>query len=200
MKKTIFWLTISLSALGLAIYLFYIPPNQFFNSLSGGLGLYGFQTELTLSPYVMEDQQGSTRTWVDFADKPLYVTTGFTACRLTCPITMKFYQQMVSITGDKARYALLTIDSKNDTPQQIALYLRALDPNFIGLRVNNSVLFNKIISELQQVIYVTGEQDNIEHKSYIYLIHPNLSGLIIYTKPDINLMINDLKIIEMKEG
>lgn len=200
MKKTIFWLILSLGSLALAMYLFYIPPNPFFNKLTGGLGLYGFQTELTLSPHLLEDQKGNRRTWASFSDKPLYVTTGFTACRMTCPVTMRFYQKMVNITGDKVRYALLTIDPKNDTPQQLASYLTPLNPNFIGLRVSNSTYFKKIISELQQVIYASGEQGNIEHKSYIYLIHPKLSGLVIYTQQDIDLMINDLKIIEMKEN
>lgn len=200
MKTPHFWFTISMMSLGLALFLFYFPPNLIFNKLTGGLGLYGFETALTLSSYPMEDQQGELRTWQQFADKPLYITTGFTSCRLTCPITMKFYQKMARITGDNVRYALLTIDLENDTPQQLAAYLNALNPKFIGLRVNNSVHFKKIMSELQQVIYIAGKQDNIEHKSYIYLIHPKLSGLVIYTKRDINQMINDLKIIEMKAG
>ncbi|MDO7667089.1 MAG: SCO family protein, partial [Pseudomonadota bacterium] len=136
------------------------------------------------------------RSWSNFSDKPLYITTGFTACRLTCPITMKFYQKMASHTGDKVKYALFTIDPTSDTTAKLATYLNGLNPDFIGLRISNTVLFKKIISELQQGIYDTGERDNIQHKSYIYLIHPKLSGLVIYTKPDINLMINDLEIIE----
>lgn len=199
MNKTISWLIISIGTLGLALYLFYIPPHQLLNKLTGGLGIYGFETELTLTSYLMEDQFGNLKSWQDFADKPLYLTIGFTACRLTCPVTMKRYQQMANITGDKVRYALLTIDPKNDTTQQLANYLGALNPEFVGLRVNDTDQFKKQISELQQVIYATGEQGNIEHKSYIYLIHPQRSGLIIYTKPDIDLMINDLNIIEMKE-
>ena len=199
MKKTIFWLTISISTLGLAIYLFYLPPNQFFNKLSGGLDLYGFQTELTLSPYPMDDQYGNQQSWKDFSDKPIYITTGFTACRLTCPITMKFYQQMASYTGDKVRYALFTIDPQNDTAIELATYLNAINPDFIGLRTSNTAVFKNITSELQQAIYVTGERENIQHRSWIYLIHPKLSGLVIYAKSDINLMINDLKMIDMQE-
>jgi len=196
MKNTILWLAISISALVLAIYLFYFPPNQFFNKLTSGLGLYGFQTELKLSSYPMENHQGDIRSWSNFSDKPLYITTGFTACRLTCPITMKFYQKMASHTGDKVKYALFTIDPTSDTTAKLATYLNGLNPDFIGLRISNTVLFKKIISELQQGIYDSGKRDHIQHKSYIYLIHPKLSGLVIYTKPDINLMINDLEIIE----
>jgi len=197
--KKILWLTTSICALVLAIYLFYFPPTQFFNKLTGGLGLYGFQTELKLSPYPMENHQGDIRTWTNFSDKPLYITTGFTTCRLACPITMKFYQQMASHTGDKVRYALFTIDPTNDTAAKLAIYLDALQSDVIGLRTSNTVQFKNIISELQQAIYDTGERDNIQHKSYIYLIHPKLSGLVIYTKPDLNLMINDLEIIKMQE-
>lgn len=199
MKTSLFWLTISVSALVLAIYLFYFPPNQFFNKLTGGLGLYGFQTELKLSSYPMENHRGDIQLWENLSDKPLYITTGFTACRLTCPITMEFYQQMASHTGDKVRYALFTIDSTNDTAKQLATYLNTINPDFIGLRTSNTVRFKNIIAELQQAIYDTGEGDDIQHKSYIYLIHPKLSGLVIYTKPDIKLMINDLKIIDRQE-
>lgn len=199
MKKTILWLTISICALVLAIYLFYFPSNQFFNKLTGGLGLYGFQTELKLSPYPMENHQGDIRSWSNFSDKPLYITTGFTACRLACPITMKFYKQMASHTGDNVRYALFTIDPTNDTAVKLAIYLDTLKSDVIGLRTSNTVLFKNIISELQQAIYDIGEHDNIQHKSYIYLMHPKLSGLVIYTKPDINLMINDLEIIERQD-
>jgi cytochrome oxidase Cu insertion factor (SCO1/SenC/PrrC family) len=199
MSKTIIWLTISINALVLAIYLFYFPPNQFFNKLTSGLALYGFQTELKLSSYPMENHRGDIQSWENFSDKPLYITTGFTACRLTCPVTMEFYRQMASHSGEKVRYALFTIDPENDTAQKLANYINAINPDFIGLRTSNTVLLKNIIAELQQAIYDTGERDNIHHKSFIYLIHPKLSGLIIYTKPDVNLMINDLKIIEMQE-
>lgn len=199
MSKTIIWLTISISALVLAIYLFYFPPHQFFNKLTGGLGLYGFQTELKLSSYPMENHLGDIQSWENFSDKPLYITTGFTACRLTCPVTMEFYQQMAGQSGDNVRYALFTIDPTNDTSQKLATYLNAINPDFIGLRTSNTVLLKNIIAELQQAVYDIGESDNIQHKSYIYLIHPKLSGLVIYTKPDVNLMINDLEIIDMQE-
>jgi cytochrome oxidase Cu insertion factor (SCO1/SenC/PrrC family) len=106
---------------------------------------------------------------------------------------------MASHSGEKVRYALFTIDPENDTAQKLANYINAINPDFIGLRTSNTVLLKNIIAELQQAIYDTGERDNIHHKSFIYLIHPKLSGLVIYTKPDVNLMINDLKIIEMQE-
>lgn len=198
MQKKTLWRLSSIISLGLAIYLLYLPPNQFFNKLSGGLGLFGFQTELTLTSYTMEDQYGAPRTWKDYNDKPLFFTTGFTSCRLSCPVTMKFYQKMEKHTGDKARYALLTIDPENDSAEQLANYLDAINPDFIGLRVSQPVQFKKIISELQQVLSINNEPGNIKHKNYIYLLHPKLSGLVIYTDHKLKKILNDLAIIQTK--
>ena len=112
---------------------------------------------------------------------------------------MRLYQSLEKRTPNRARYALLTVDPKNDTEKQLAQYLNAINPDFIGLRINDSALLKKTLSELHQMITVSVGHDNIEHKSYIYMLHPKLSGLVIYTEPTISRMIEDLNIIDAQE-
>jgi cytochrome oxidase Cu insertion factor (SCO1/SenC/PrrC family) len=99
-----------------------------------GLGLYGFETELKPSSSPIENNQEDIRSWSNFSDKPLYITTDFTVCRLTCPITMTFYQKMAIHTGDKVKYALFIIDPTNDTTAKLATYQNDLNLDFIGSR------------------------------------------------------------------
>jgi len=198
-KKQFIWTIFAIGSLGAAMYSLYFPAHTILNSLMGKLPLSGYQTEFILSSVNMQDQHGEKKTWQSFSDKPLFLTTGFTTCQLTCPNTMRLYQSLEKRTPNRARYALLTVDPKNDTEKQLAQHLNAINPEFIGLRINDSTLLTKILSELHQTTSVSNAHNNIEHNSFIYMLHPKLSGLVIYTEPTISRMIEDLNIIDAQE-
>ncbi len=189
-------LLIAISLLVVGGLLLISPPNSLLNKLKSGLTLHGFHSDIVLSQQTMHDHFGRIKTWQSYADKPLFITTGFTHCQMICPLTMQLYQQLEAVTHDTVQYALLTLDPEVDTESQLKQYLNSYSPNFIGLRVNNNNKLNLITTELQQAQFTKNNSaDDIQHRSYIYLIHPKLTGMLIYTQPNVDDILHDLDVI-----
>ena len=77
----------------------------------------------------------------------------------------------------------------------LSAYLSAINPAFIGLRIGDKAELNQALADLKQTLVHSGEPLDLMHSNYIYLMHPKLSGLVIYTKPDATKMAQDLEII-----
>jgi cytochrome oxidase Cu insertion factor (SCO1/SenC/PrrC family) len=189
-------LTLAISLLITGGLLLIYPPNTLLNQFKSGLTLHGFHSDIVLSPQKMHDQYGISRTWQSYADKPLFITTGFTHCQMICPLTMQLYQALESITNDNARYALFSLEPEVDTESQLKQYLDTYSPNFIGLRVTDNKNLTHITTELHQTHFISDDETNtLEHSSYIYLIHPKLTGVLIYTQPNVDDILHDLDVI-----
>ena len=176
-----------------AIVLVQSPTIGFYNRLLGQPVLAGFQTSITLNDYQMLNAKGQVVSWLDYADKPLYLTTGFTLCPYSCPATMVFYQKLADILEDRAAFALLTIDPNNDKPKVLLHYLGKFNPEFIGLYIKNPDNFKRAIADLKQSVQDIPGKQNIIHSSFIYLLHPKLKGLVIYNRQDLDLFIEDFE-------
>ncbi|GAA3925666.1 SCO family protein [Litoribacillus peritrichatus] len=157
--------------------------------------LYGQVTPFQLPSVTMESDQGKAVQWQDFDDTPLFLTTGFTSCEYTCPMTMAFYQKLAKKVNNDARLAFLTVDPDTDTPAQLNHYLKSYGQEFVGLRVQQKQQLETVMNSLKQTYALAGASKNIGHQSYIYLKHPKLKGLIVYTadQPNVSLMQQDLK-------
>ncbi|MES2663356.1 MAG: SCO family protein [Pseudomonadota bacterium] len=190
MKKSSYGLIASFASVLLAIYFFYLPPNYFLNSFTPGPTIYGLKTNIILESYPLENHLGETVYWKDYSNKPLYIGIGFTKCTFSCPLLMSFFQQLLLKMDNSAQFALLTIDPKFDTPQQLSSYLASFHQDFIGLRINSQSHFKKINQQLKQKVSSSTSLE--EHNNYVYLIHPKYKGLIIYQKPDLQQIVDDL--------
>src|SRR5690625_4328978 len=61
---------------------------------------------------------------------------GFTSCPDVCPTTLANFRQVKQHLGDDAdrvRFVMVTVDPERDTPQRMAQYVEAFDPDFLGL-------------------------------------------------------------------
>ena len=177
----------------LAVFFLYFPIKSKLDNLFGKVALNGFQTSFTPKIQGMVNQENQPVEWHELMRQPLFMTTGFTACNLSCPITMAFYTQLKSQLNVPATYAMLTVDPEYDNPARLKQFLKHFDPDFIGLRINDPAQMQKIIKELKLNISRTGS--DISHTDYIYLFHPALDGAVIYTKPDVKLITQDLKLL-----
>ncbi|MCV6610845.1 MAG: SCO family protein [Amphritea sp.] len=160
------------------------------NQLLGRADLNGFQTAFMPQAKGIVNQHNESVEWQDLMQQPLFVTTGFTACNLSCPITMAFFTQLKSQLATPSNFAMLTIDPDYDTPERLKVFLDHFDSSFIGLRITDSAAMQKIIAELRLNISKAG--GDIAHTDYIYLFHPDLDGAVIYTKPDAALIAQDI--------
>jgi len=155
----------------------------------------GYQTPFMIGDYAMEDHQGNMASWAKLSERPVYLTAGFTRCPHSCPMTMVIYQKLAKKLGDQADYALLTVDPEHDKASILSAYLSSINSSFIGLRIGDKGELDLAMADLKQTIVDTGEPVDLMHSNYIYLMHPKLTGIVIYTKPDVNVMAQDLKII-----
>jgi cytochrome oxidase Cu insertion factor (SCO1/SenC/PrrC family) len=194
LKKRL-WLLISGVCITSAVLLELFPATAVYNKILGKPAINGFQSSFKLSNYPMQNQLGQTVTWSTYADRPLYITTGFTICSYTCPITMIFYQKLKQKIQDKAVFSLFTIDPLSDSPKVLGHFLEQFDPAFVGLQINNNVHFKKVISELNQSVTNVPESKDIIHSNYIYLLHPKLNGLVVYTEQHLDLILRDYKLL-----
>ena len=196
LKRTSYMFT-SCGALLLSFYVFYAQPSWMFNLYSNQADLYGHLTGFSLTEHNMENQFGEVVTWKDYSDKPLYVTAGFTSCASSCPITMSHYQKLSNKLDKKVYFSFLTIDPKRDTATKLANYLQGINDDFVGIRISNSDVLDKVVDEFKQSVFVPTNNNQIAHKYYIYLIHPKLKGFIVYDaiNPDIDLMEKDFNIL-----
>jgi len=190
-------LTLSVGLLISALYFFYAQPKFINTFFSNSPALYGLQTNFELSQVPMKNQSNDEVFWQDYNQTPLFVTAGFTSCVKSCPVTLAFYRELAKQIKTPINFAFLTIDPEIDSTERLATYLGNINPDFIGLRVEQPHLLDQVISELKQSVFKTGNENDFIHKGFIYLIHPEHKGLIIYQdyQMDIQSMINDLKVL-----
>ncbi|TAM20673.1 MAG: SCO family protein [Candidimonas sp.] len=84
----------------------------------------------------MVDSSGALRTLADYKGKVLVVYFGYTHCPDVCPTSMaELAQAMKLLKGDaqKVQVIMITVDPERDTGAIMASYVKAFNPNFVGL-------------------------------------------------------------------
>ncbi|GLQ32645.1 SCO family protein [Litoribrevibacter albus] len=143
--------------------------------------LYGHITPFHLPDANLATQAHHNTNWMDLANKPLFITTGFTSCTNSCPMTMSFYQRLSKSVGNEATLAFLTIDPDKDTPEHLANYLSQFGPDFVGVQIANKKQLTDTLQALKQSFTLSQLSELLEHQSYVYLMHPKVEGLLVYT-------------------
>lgn len=84
----------------------------------------------------MIDTQGTLRSLHDFKGKVTVFFFGFTQCPDVCPTAMAQLVAALEELGpqaDQVQIVLISVDPERDTPEQLAHYVHAFNPDFIGL-------------------------------------------------------------------
>ncbi len=168
-----------------AINLIYSPHTLIARLFDQQPPLHGVQTRFQLPELTFTDQFQQQVGWQHYSDKPMYIVTAFTACRLSCPTAMALYQQLYQRIGEQAYFALITVDRTRDTPQQLAAYLNGWNPAFIGLRTDSEQQLKQLLSALHQAATPIAGSDQISHSANIYLRYPGREGLLVYPHPNL---------------
>lgn len=72
----------------------------------------------------------------DLRGKWLMLYYGYTYCPDVCPTTLAQINQALTLIGDKAKEVqviMVSVDPERDTPEKLAVYLKAFNPTFLGL-------------------------------------------------------------------
>jgi protein SCO1/2 len=85
----------------------------------------------------LPDTSGRLRRLEDFRGKAVVLFFGFTHCPDVCPTTLADLATVVKSLGpdaDRVQVLFVTVDPERDTPEDLAKYVGAFDPRFLGLR------------------------------------------------------------------
>jgi len=124
----------------------------------------------------LPDTSGRVRHLEDFRGKAVVLFFGFTHCPDVCPTTLAdLATVMKSLGPDAERVQLLfvSVDPERDTPEDLAKYVSAFDPRFLGLR-GDLAATQRVAKDFK--IYFEkrkqGDSYTVDHSAQSYVIDP----------------------------
>lgn len=124
----------------------------------------------------------------DLQEKVVMLFFGFTSCPDSCPLTLgKLKQVMVRLgnRGEQVQLLFITVDPKQDNPEQLKTYLNSFQSNIIGLTGTNKEILAvaekygsaymknpTIISETGYLMIHTGYVFLIDQQGLVRSIYP----------------------------
>jgi protein SCO1/2 len=128
---------------------------------------------------------------------PTLVYFGYTHCPDVCPVTLLQLAQVVK-TGvvPNLRVVFISVDPARDTPAQLAQYVHAFDPDFIGLTGSTAML--QTVAQRFGVAYqrvdLPGGDYSMDHSSTIFLMDARGHNVAVFNAPyDMTSLTQDLR-------
>ena len=146
----------------------------------GSSGPSFLNTDVTGADYGKElsltDHTGKPRTLADFRGKIVVLFFGYTRCPDVCPTTLSEMKMILDKLGEdrkKIQVLFVTIDPERDTPELLAKYVPAFDPDFLGLYGDEAATM-KAAKEFkvffQKVPGKTPDSYTMDHTAASYII------------------------------
>ncbi|OGA03740.1 MAG: photosynthetic protein synthase I [Betaproteobacteria bacterium RIFCSPLOWO2_02_FULL_62_17] len=135
-----------------------------------GIDLTGTKQEMT---FVLSDVEGRERTLADFRGSYVMVFFGFLQCPDVCPTTLVRAAEAIKKLGPdgkKVRLVFISVDPERDTAALLRDYLRAFDPDFVGLR--GTAEQTRAAAKALNVFYEkvpTGSSYTVNHTAITYI-------------------------------
>lgn len=127
----------------------------------------------------LTDQDGNPFSLDDHQDEVLLVYFGYTTCPDLCPLTLTDYQVVKEELGedaDRVRFVMVTFDPERDTEERLKEYMGFFDPDFIGLRGDDTQTekfkreYGIVVQRVEYPDSATGYL--LDHTTLSYVIDP----------------------------
>jgi protein SCO1 len=144
------------------------------------------------------DQNNAQFTAARLRGTPSMVFFGYTHCPDVCPVTLLQLAQVVkSGAVPDLRVVFISVDPARDTPPQLAQYVRAFDPDFIGL--TGSPLMLASVAHRFGVAFLRvdlpGGDYSMDHSSTVFLMDRRGHNVAVFNAPyDVKAMTQDLRL------
>ena len=143
------------------------------------------------------DIYGHPLTRASLTGAPTLVFFGFTHCPDVCPTTLVKLAQIRKQAGIAAlRVLFVSIDPQRDTPQSVALYVHAFDPDFQGATGDPAAIaalagqFGVAVNRVE----LPGGDYTMDHSAVVFLLDDAGRMVAIFTPPfDIAAFAADLR-------
>ncbi len=129
--------------------------------------------------------------------KPTLVYFGYTHCPDVCPLTLLQLSQVVkAAVVPGLRVVFITVDPARDTPSQLAQYVHAFDPDFIGLTGTTAML--QTVAHRFGVAFLRvdlpGGDYSMDHSATVFLMDARGHNVAVFTPPyDVKSLTEDLR-------
>jgi protein SCO1/2 len=147
--------------------------------------------------FSLVDQNSAPFTAARLKGAPTLVYFGYTHCPDVCPVTLLQLAQVVKsgiVPG--LRVAFISVDPARDTPAQLAQYVHAFDPDFIGLTGTADML--QTVTHHFGVAFLKvdlpGGDYSMDHSSTLFLMDRQGHNVAVFTAPyDVKSLTGDLQ-------
>jgi protein SCO1 len=150
-----------------------------------------------IGEFSLIDQNNAQFTAARLKGAPTLVYFGYTHCPDVCPVTLLQLAQVVK-SGVVAglRVLFISVDPARDTPAQLAQYVHAFDPDFIGLTGTPAML--QTMAHRFGVAFLRvdlpGGDYSLDHSSTIFLMDARGRNVAVFTAPyDVKSLTADLR-------
>jgi protein SCO1/2 len=138
------------------------------------------------------DKSGQEAHFSDLKGDFTLVFFGFTNCPDVCPLTLAMLAQARADIASRAprftpRVLFVSVDPGRDTPEKIAAYLNAFNPEFLGVTASDDELA-PLLAQLGVAVekehdHSGGGHYNVVHNSAVYVLDQNAEWIAVSTGP-----------------
>jgi protein SCO1/2 len=139
-----------------------------------------------IDDFHLTDNQGRAFSLRDLQGKPALVFFGFTHCPDVCPTTLAKLAQIKKQSGlPRLRVVFVTVDPERDNASTVDRYVRAFDPDFIGLTGDPRTItqlaaqFGVAVSKVE----LPGGDYTMDHSAVVFLLNDRGQIAGIFTPP-----------------
>ncbi|MGO9717122.1 MAG: SCO family protein [Steroidobacteraceae bacterium] len=130
--------------------------------------------EPDLSDLRLVDYDGRPRSIADYRSQVIVIYFGYVHCPDTCPTELFKLAQVMKRLGPlskRVQVLFITLDPERDTPQVLKGYVRAFDPDFIGLTGTTAQIGKAAASfNIQYAKVPAGNDYAVEHSAEIIVL------------------------------
>lgn len=148
----------------------------------------------------LRDPAGQLRRVADYRGQVVALFFGFTQCPDVCPTALARFaaiKRQLGEDGRRLRVVFISLDPERDTPELLAHYTAAFDPDFVGLR-GDAQATDKAAKAFR-VFYrkvPTGSSYTLDHSAVSYVFDGRgRLRLLIQPAHEINDVVHDLKLL-----
>lgn len=143
-----------------------------------------------LPAFSLVDHEGQPFDRARLQDQWTFLFFGFTNCPDVCPMTLQMLATVEKSLADlpqnlRPRVALISVDPKRDTPEQLATYVKYFSPSFLGITGDEAALdeFTRAMGVPVAIASTGGGGYTVDHSAAIFLINPRGELRALFSPP-----------------